>query len=145
MFITSLILLSFAILPCFAQGGNVRVTYNTLYDDPSWPLSSTACSNGVNGLENKWPTLGDVPSYPFVMGIPGLVWNSTLCGTCWQLEYEYDADGDKIVTVVIAVDEAGTFDVAEAAFSAWAGNSGVEAGAVNATATQISPSDCGIF
>ena len=143
MFITSLVLLSSAILPCFAQSGNVRVTYNTLYDDPSWPLSSTACSNGVNGLENKWPTLGDVPNYPFVAGIPGLVWNSTLCGTCWQLEY--DANGTKSLITVIAVDEAGTFDVAEAAFSSWLGNSGVAAGAVNATATQLSPSDCGIY
>ncbi|KAF8551951.1 Cerato-platanin [Imleria badia] len=143
-FISSLAILSSAVFPCLAQSGNVRVTYDTLYNEATWPLSSTACSNGVNGLENKWPTLGNVPNYPFVGGVPGVVWNSTLCGTCWQLVYTA-ANGTVSNITVTAVDAAGTFNLAEAAFSTLAGSSGVAAGAVNAVATQVLPADCGIL
>ncbi|KAF8555729.1 hypothetical protein OG21DRAFT_1410378, partial [Imleria badia] len=68
-----------------------------------------ACSNGVNGLEGKWPTLGDVPDNSFLGGIPGFTWNSTLCGTYWQLEYEAPTN----IMTIIAVDAAGTFDITE--------------------------------
>ncbi|KAG9315494.1 hypothetical protein JVU11DRAFT_3108 [Chiua virens] len=79
-FISTLAILSAAVLPCFAQSGNVKVTYVALYDDPSWPMDNTACSNGVNGLASTGPTLGDVSGYSAVAGIPGLTWNSP-CAT----------------------------------------------------------------
>ncbi|KAH0832021.1 Cerato-platanin [Lanmaoa asiatica] len=144
IFISSLAILAAAALPCFAQSGTVKVTYDTMYDDPTWSLGNTACSNGVNGLESKWPTLGNVPNYPFVGGIPGLTWNSTLCGTCWQLAY-LAPNGTTSTIAITAVDEAYTFNIAENAFSTWAGSSGVAAGYVNATAVQVSPADCGIY
>ncbi|KAI9567406.1 Cerato-platanin [Boletus coccyginus] len=142
-FIPSLAILSAAVLPCLAQSGTVKVTYDTDYDDPTWPLSKTACSNGVNGLEAKWPTLGDVPSYPAVGGIPGLTWNSTLCGTCWQLQYV--ANGTTSTVNITAVDSGYTYNIAETAFSTWAGSSGVAAGFVYATAVQVPAAGCKIF
>ena len=42
-------------------------------------MSVGACSDGANGLAAKWPTIGDVPNYPYVGGnfaIPG--WNSPM-------------------------------------------------------------------
>ncbi|KAG6372453.1 Cerato-platanin [Boletus reticuloceps] len=136
-FISSLAILSAAVLSCLAQSGNVRVTYDNMYDDPNYPLSGTACSNGVNGLENKYPTLGTIPNFPFVGGIPGLTWNSTLCGTCWQLTY-IAPDGTIFGVEIFAVDEAFTYNIAEEAFTTLAGSAGVAAGAVNATAFQVS-------
>ncbi|KAG9315826.1 Cerato-platanin [Chiua virens] len=129
-FISSLAILSAAVLPCLAQ--SVKVTYVGLYDDPSWPMDSTACSNGVNGLASKWPTLGDIPGYPLVAAIPGLTWNSTLCGTCWDLSYADGVDG-----TFIAVDAAySTFNIAEYVFNDFAPGA-VQAGSFEATATQV--------
>ena len=142
--IPSLAILSSAVLPCLAYTRRARATYDYIYNNPNWALSNTACSNGVNGLEDKWPTLRDVPNYPFVGGVPGLTWNSTLCGTCWRLDYDAP-NGTINIMKIIAVDAAGTFNIAEAAFRTWAGSGGVDAGAVNTIATLLSPADCGIF
>ncbi|KAG6380219.1 Cerato-platanin [Boletus reticuloceps] len=136
-FISSLAILFAAVLPCLAQSGSVRVTYDNTYDNPKWPLSGTACSNGVNGLETKYPTLGNIPNFPFVGGIPGLTWNSTLCGTCWQLTYVAPG-GAKTSVKIFAVDESFTYNIAEEAFTALAGSAGVAAGSVKATAVKVS-------
>ena len=138
--IPSLAILSAAVLPCL---GTSKVTYDATYDNPNWPLSGTACSNGVNGLEAKWPTLGKIPNFPFVGGIPGLSWNSPLCGTCWQLSY-VAPNGTTVTTTITAVDSSQDFNIGKTAFTAWAGSSGIAAGSVIATATQVAASKCGI-
>ncbi|KAI9573687.1 Cerato-platanin [Boletus coccyginus] len=138
-----LAILSAAVLPCLAQGGTVKVVYDATYDNPSWPLSGTACSNGANGLQSKWPTLGVIPKFPNVGGIPGLTWNSPLCGTCWQLKY-VGPNGATSTINIVAVDAAGTFNIAKSAFTTWAGSAGVAAGSVTATAVQVPGSSCGI-
>ncbi|KAG9315824.1 Cerato-platanin [Chiua virens] len=136
-FISTLAVLSAAVLPSLAQSGSVKVTYVGLYDDPNWSLDSTACSNGANGLDTKWAVLGDIPNFPAVAGIPGLTWNSPLCGTCWELSYDDGANMMHNITVT-AVDAAySTFNVAEDAFTSWAGTSGVAAGSIEATAVQV--------
>ncbi|KIJ64640.1 hypothetical protein HYDPIDRAFT_28574 [Hydnomerulius pinastri MD-312] len=130
-------------LPIFAE--TVEVTYNTNYDDASFPLSSTACSNGVNGLESKYPTLGSIPNFPNVGGIPGLVWNSTLCGTCWTLTYTEES-GSTNEIFIFAVDESYTFDISLSAMNLLTGGIAVEKGTVNATAAQwLTNVDCGSF
>ncbi|KAG9315825.1 Cerato-platanin-domain-containing protein [Chiua virens] len=135
-FIFSLVILSAAVLPSLAQSGTAKVTYVGLYDNPDWPLDSTACSNGDNGLDTKWPTLGDIPGYPLVAGIPGLTWNSPSCGTCWELSYVNDIGVTHTVTVT-AVDAAYTFNLAKSVFMELADASAVQAGFFEATAAQI--------
>ena len=48
------------------SSSDVRVTYNTTYDDASTPLTSLACDDGqsVGGLID----LGQLPNFPFVGG-----------------------------------------------------------------------------
>ena len=138
-FIPTLAILSATVFARLAQSGTVRVTYDTLYDNPTWPLSSTACSSA---LGREWPTLGAVPNYPFLGGIPGLTWASPLCGTCWQLKY-VASNGTTSIINITAVDTAYTYNISKVAFSTWAGSSGVAAGSVTATAAQLSPASCG--
>jgi hypothetical protein len=142
-FIPSLAILSAAVLPCLAQSRTTRVTYDSTYDISTWPLTSTACSNGVNGLTAKWPTLGKIPNFPFLGGIPVLTWNSTLCGTCWQLVYVAPSGTTQSITIT-AVDAAYSFNIGKGAFTALAGSAGVAAGSVVATAVQLAPAKCGI-
>ncbi|KAG9312667.1 Cerato-platanin [Chiua virens] len=135
-FLSMLAVLSAAVSPSIAQSGSVKVTYDSLYDNPNWSLGNTACSDGPNGLQSKWPTLGVIPGYPAVGGIPGLTWNSPLCGTCWQLSYVDSANMAHHIKIT-AVDAAFTFNLAEDAFAGWAGPSGVAAGSIAATAVQV--------
>jgi hypothetical protein len=45
------------------------VSYDPTYDQSSGLLSSTACSNGPNGLIGKgYSTLGSLPDFPYIGG-----------------------------------------------------------------------------
>ncbi|KAG0701399.1 Cerato-platanin [Suillus ampliporus] len=135
-------LLSAFALPAFATQYNV--TYDAFYDNSATSLSQVACSNGVNGLLTKgYTTFGSLPSFPDIGGIPGLTWNSTLCGTCWHLEYTTPS-GTYESIYVTAVDAAYTFNLSEEAFNTLTDNTGVASGKVAATATQVASSFCGM-
>ncbi|KAF9221103.1 Cerato-platanin [Gyrodon lividus] len=140
-FTTILTALAIFALPTLAE--TVGVTYDTFYDDPNTSLGNTACSNGVNGLQAKYPTLGSIPNYPNVGGIPGLTWNSTLCGSCWQLTYT-EANGQTNTINIVAVDEAYTFNLSLDAMNTLTGGIAVQKGSVNATAVQVAASACGL-
>ncbi|KAI6030945.1 Cerato-platanin [Pisolithus orientalis] len=142
-FISVIVALAAVALPAFAEG-SVEVTYNTIYDNPNTPLSITACSNGANGLQTKgYDTLGELPSFPYVGGIPGLTWNSPDCGSCWQLSYT-DASGTTRTITVTGVDGAWSFNLSLEAMNALTGGIAQEKGTVTATATQVSASLCGM-
>ncbi|KAH7885284.1 Cerato-platanin [Phlebopus sp. FC_14] len=129
-------------LPAFAD--TVQVTYNTIYDDPSNSLSITACSNGANGLLTKgYTTFDSLPNFPYIGGIPGLTWNSTECGSCWELTYT-EASGATNTINVLAVDGAWTFNLSLEAMNALTGGIAVEKGTVTATAAKVDPSVCGM-
>ncbi|KAF8836846.1 Cerato-platanin [Paxillus ammoniavirescens] len=140
-FTTTLATLVIFALPSLAA--TVDVTYSTFYDDPSTSLGITACSNGVNGLQTKYPTLGSIPNFPNVGGIPGLTWNSTLCGSCWQLTYT-EGSGQTNTVNIVAVDGAYTFNLSLEAMNTLTGGIAVEKGKVSATAVQVAASVCGM-
>ncbi|KAI6015562.1 hypothetical protein PISMIDRAFT_22402 [Pisolithus microcarpus 441] len=120
------------------------VTYSVDYRLSNASLTTVACSNGANGLITKGYTdLGSLPTYPNVSGIPNLVWNSTLCGTCWAVSYPFP-NGTVNTVVVTAIDAASDFDLSPQAFGFLAGITGYEAGEVIANVTQLNSSACGL-
>ncbi|SRR6266436_1106768 len=62
-----------------------KVTWDGVYDESYHSMHTTACSDGANGLESKYPTFGDVPGFPYIGGADFIEWNSTECGSCWRL------------------------------------------------------------
>jgi hypothetical protein len=57
----------------------VRVAWDTNYDNRSGSLNTVSCSNGPNGLINRynWSTLADVPTFPLVGAFDAIAgWNS---------------------------------------------------------------------
>jgi hypothetical protein len=134
------ILLSAFALPAFAT--QVEVTYDEFYDNSATSLANVACSNGPNGLLTKgYTTFGSLPSFPNIGGIPGLTWNSVLCGTCWKLEYTTPT-GTYDYIYITAIDAAYTYNLSLEAFNKLTDNTGVAAGKVTATATQVAESFC---
>jgi len=110
------------------------------YDNKSGSMNNVACSNGANGLTARFPTFGDVPSFPFIGGAFDVVWNSPNCGSCWTLTNA--ATGTSINFV--AIDAAGSgFNIAQEAFVQLNGGQ-VGQGVVDVFATKVSPSVCGL-
>ena len=69
--------------------------------------------------------------------IPGF--NSPECGTCWQLTFNNQSIN------VLAIDHAGAgFNIALSAMNALTDNQAVFLGRVNAQATQVAKSACGL-
>ncbi|KAK7036384.1 Cerato-platanin [Favolaschia claudopus] len=120
------------------------VSYDQTYDSKSTSLDVVACSNGANGLESKgFKTFGSLPNFPFIGGVGAVEgWDSTNCGTCWQLTYV----GTGKTINVLAVDHSapGTFNIALEAMNKLTNGQAVQLGRVSVTSKQVAKSVCGL-
>lgn len=132
-------IISFAALFSVASAVNVR--YDTAYDNAQASLSTVACSDGSNGLLTKnFTTFGSLPSFPNIGAAQAVGgWNSPACGSCWTISF-----GGKSINV-IAVDHAGDgFNLSLEAMNTLTNGHAQELGVINAQATQVDPSQCGL-
>jgi hypothetical protein len=117
-----------------------RATFDTFYDNNSGSMNNVACSNGANGLSARFPTFGDVPSFPFIGGAFDVVWNSPNCGSCWTLTNAVTGTSINFVAVDAT---GGGFNIAQEAFVQLNGGQ-IGQGTVEVTATKVAPSVCGL-
>ncbi|KAL7926143.1 Epl1 protein [Trichoderma austrokoningii] len=118
------------------------VSYDTGYDDASRSLDVVSCSDGANGLITRyhWQTQGQIPRFPYIGGVQAVAgWNSPNCGTCWQLTY----NGKTIYVLAIDHTAAG-FNIGLDAMNALTNGNAVQYGRVDATASQVAVSNCGL-
>ena len=117
-----------------------RATYDNTYDNPHGSMNSVACSNGKNGLVDRFPTFGDVPNFPYIGGASAIEgWNSPQCGSCWRISYK-----DKSIYVT-AIDFAGDgFNLSQKSLDDLTGEKAVELGSVEVNAVQVDKSKCGL-
>lgn len=125
----------------FSVASAVNVYYDTAYDTYGGSLSTVACSDGVNGLLTKgFTTFGSLPSFPNIGAAQAVGgWNSTACGSCWQISF-----GGKSINVT-AIDHAGDgFNLSLEAMNTLTNGHAEELGVINAQATQVDKSHCGL-
>ncbi|EJC99992.1 SnodProt1 [Fomitiporia mediterranea MF3/22] len=117
-----------------------RASYDTTYDNAGGSMNTVACSDGQNGLASRFPTFGDVPTFPNIGGASAIAgWNSPQCGSCWNLTYQ------GVSILVTAIDHAGDgFNLALEALDTLTNGHGTEVGAVDLTAVQVDKSACGL-
>ncbi|TEB31345.1 Cerato-platanin-domain-containing protein [Coprinellus micaceus] len=126
------------------------VSYDTTYDNRNGSLTSVACSDGKNGLITKgFTTFGSLPKYPLIGGAFAVAsWNSTSCGSCWELAYTTTSAGGVANTTkvnVLAIDVAvDSFNIALSGLNQLTGGKGVELGRVKVLATQVNSALCGL-
>lgn len=130
--------IALALIPSYALA--VSVGWDSGYGISDNSLNNVACSNGEHGLETKgYTTYGSLPTFPYIASssvVEG--WNSANCGTCWLLTYN-----DRNITV-LTVDHADVgFFTSEAAFNDLT-NGQAAVGSVEANATQVDASACGL-
>jgi hypothetical protein len=127
-----------AILPA---ARSVLVQYDTVYDNSAASLNTVACSDGKNGMITKgYKTFGDLPSFPHI-GAAYVVegYNSASCGSCWELSYKNTS------IYVTAIDHADQgFVLARMGLQHLGGQQAVNAGKIDATATRVGGSLCGL-
>ena len=119
----------------------VHVRYDNTYDEHKGSLSTVACSTGANGLVTKgFHTFGSLPSFPNLCAAQAARWNSTACGSCWQITH-----GEESVNVT-AVDHAGDgFNLSLEAMKKLTGGDDAEVpGVIDAHATEIDRKYCGL-
>ena len=86
-------------------------------------------------------TFGSLPTFSNIGGAGAVAgWNSPNCGSCWKLTY----NGTSINVLAVDHSAAGTFNIALAALNKLTHNQAVFLGRVNAQATQVASSVCGL-
>lgn len=130
-----------ALLSLAAVGQSVSVSWDSAYDDSGASLATVACSDGTNGLLTKgFTTFGSLKNFPNIGGAPAVGgWNSASCGTCWKLTF----NGKSINVLAIDVGQEG-FNLSQEAMDKLTNGQAVALGRVDATATQVAASACGL-
>ncbi|KAF2396034.1 SnodProt1 [Trichodelitschia bisporula] len=111
----------------------VRVSYDTIYDNPAKPLTEVACSDGDNGfLQYGYKTVSDLPNFPYIGGAQEVGgWNSPACGVCFNMTYNGTA------LYVTAIDHSATgFNIAHYAMDSLTGFRASALGVVDAEANR---------
>ncbi|KAM0261521.1 hypothetical protein ACHAQJ_002204 [Trichoderma viride] len=118
------------------------VSYDPSYDDSSRPLTDVSCSDGANGLIPRyhWQNQGQIPHFPYIGGVQGITWNSTLCGTCYKLQY----NGRSIHILGIDAAYNGGLNIGLHALNDLTNGNAVAWGHVDATVSQVSGTVCGL-
>lgn len=118
-----------------------QVTFDPVYDNANQSLATVECSTGSNGLLTKnFTTFSSLPTFPFIGGAQAIAgFNSPNCGSCWSLSF----NGTNIT--ITAIDTAGSgFNIGETAMNNLTDGQAVQLGVVQATATQLNASACGL-
>ncbi|KAI9053712.1 hypothetical protein LZ554_002663 [Drepanopeziza brunnea f. sp. 'monogermtubi'] len=129
-----------ALLSIISVASAITVSYDTGYDDGSRSLSAVSCSDGTNGLMNRFPAQSNLPSFPRIGGASVIEgWNSANCGTCWRLTYQ----GNQVD--VLAIDRANAgFNIALDAMNKLTGGQAAALGRIDAQYQQLPASACGL-
>ncbi|OCB87720.1 Cerato-platanin [Sanghuangporus baumii] len=125
------------ILSALAQ----QVTFDPVYDNANQSLTTVECSTGTNGLITRnFTTFDSLPTFPFIGGAQAVEgFNSAQCGSCWNITF----NGTSIV--VTAIDYAASgFNIALSAMNNLTNGQAEQVGVVQATATQLNASACGL-
>ncbi|KAF8477789.1 Cerato-platanin-domain-containing protein [Russula ochroleuca] len=93
-----------------------------------------------NGLASRFPTFGNIPSFPFIGGAFDIAWNSPNCGACRNLTNM--ATGVSISLTAVDSAEAG-FNIAQEAFEKL-NNGQIGQGVLDVIVNKISPPFCGL-
>ncbi|CAF3544029.1 hypothetical protein FGSG_11205 [Fusarium graminearum PH-1] len=120
----------------------ITVSYDPGYGEAGRAMTAVSCSDGTNGLITRygWKTQGQIPKFPYIGGAQAIAgWNSPSCGTCWKLTYK-----GKSINVLAIDHTAAGFNISPAAMNALTNNQAVQLGRVDATATQVAVSNCGL-
>ena len=116
-----------------------KVTWDATYDNPNGNTLSVACSNGPNGLAEKYPHFHNFPDFPYLGGAFDVKWGSDQCGKCWKLT---DKKSKRSIFFT-AIDAAGNgFNIGKKAFIALNGGT-IGAGTLEAEAIQVPRHHCG--
>ncbi|TFK31991.1 Cerato-platanin [Crucibulum laeve] len=122
------------------------LTYDAAYDVANTSLAHVSCSDGDHGLITRgYTTYGSLPKFPFIGAAVAITgYDSTNCGTCWQLTYT-NSTGIKKSINVLAIDSTKPgYNIGFKAMDELTGGRAHHLGKVDVTAKKVSSSICGL-
>nr|ABZ03963.1 cerato-platanin-like protein [Moniliophthora perniciosa] len=138
-FTTTIIALALA-----ASTGAVQLRFDNTYDNASGSMNTVACSTGANGLSQRFPTFGSVPTFPHIGASSDIGgFNSPACGNCYTISFTFQGVTRSIN--LVAIDHAGNgFNVAQAAMDELTNGNAVALGTIDVQSQQVARSVCGL-
>ena len=120
----------------------VQAGFDNTYDNASGDMDTVSCSTGLNGLADRFPTFGSLPTFPNIGGSSVIAgFGSDLCGSCWQLTFP--TTGKSIN--VTAMDHAGDgFNLSQEALDELTNGNAVALGVIQVDVVQLDQSACGL-
>ena len=142
-----------------ALAESASVSFDNVYDNSGGSMKTVSCSSGPNGLASRFPTFGDLPSFPNIGGgqvVSGF--GSPECGSCWMLFFEGNTiNGEScfycgstmisysISFPVTVIDHASNgFNIAETAMNTLTNGQAESLGRIHSGATNVPQSSCGL-
>ncbi|KAF8521002.1 hypothetical protein JB92DRAFT_2827972 [Gautieria morchelliformis] len=140
---------------------SVTVSFDNTYDTPGGSLATVACSDGSNGLLSRFPTFGNLPTFPNIGGAQASSrtatrtagragsWRSTARRSKVRPSSIFLFHGGGAAHIlplsVLAVDHVvAGFNIAQEVMDTLTGGQAVVLGRIMATATQLAVSACGL-
>lgn len=123
------------------------LSWDPVFDNPGASLDTVACSDGMNGLITRgYTTFGSLKIFPNIGAVPAITdWNSTSCGTCWNVTYTNGQGAQKSINILGIDIGHGSFNVAKAAMNNLTDNQADQLGRINVGAVPIAASNCGLW
>lgn len=116
----------------------VSVSYDQIYNQSTESLNYVACSETLESY--GYTTFGDLPNFPYIGGAAVVTgFDAPACGSCWQLTYEANT-----INILVIDSTATGFNIATSAMNNLTNNQAMFYGRVNATATSLDASVCGL-
>ncbi|KAF8511281.1 Cerato-platanin [Hysterangium stoloniferum] len=116
----------------------VRITYNPVYDNGTFPVNATSCA-GAKGV-SKFTTFDSIPSFARIAAanvVSGI--NKEYCGSCWAVLSE----GNIIYVTVVDRASAG-WTISEAALNDLTNGEAAEVGVIEGTVQEVRAKYCGL-
>ncbi|ESK92200.1 allergen asp f 15 precursor [Moniliophthora roreri MCA 2997] len=138
-FTTTIVALALA-----ASTGAVQLRFDNTYDNGGGSMNTVACSTGANGLAQRFPTFGSLPTFPNIGASSDIGgFNSPACGNCYNLTFTFQ--GVTRSVTVTAIDHAGNgFNVAQPAMDTLTNGNAVALGTIDVQSQQVARSVCGL-
>ncbi|CCM02392.1 uncharacterized protein FIBRA_04490 [Fibroporia radiculosa] len=114
---------------------HLSVSYDSVYDNYDSSVNTVACSSKLRSM--GFDTLGSIPTFPNIGGAMLVSKSgSDNCGTCWKLEYN-----NRTVAVLVIDSTDDGFNISKDAYIKL---DSMSTGRLEASATEVSVSDCGL-
>ena len=116
------------------------VTWTSRYDNKHGDTNGVTCNTGSHGLALTYPHFRNFPDFPYIGGAWNAKFNSSFCGSCWNLT---NLKNHKTISVTVMDYARSGYNISREAYKKLNGGR-VGSGTLKAEAKQVDGKYCGM-